>query len=82
MTNPTRLYETERKRQQRARLAEGQTNRVAVYLTDEELKLLRSSVHALDVSESEAIRAALYVAKTEAIRRYITDTRQTPPTQR
>ena len=37
MTNPNRLYETERKRQQRARKQAGRTNKVSVYLTDHEL---------------------------------------------
>lgn len=40
MTNPNRLYETERKRQQRARIAAGQVHKVVLWLNQAEMDAL------------------------------------------
>jgi len=77
MTNPKRLYETERKRQQRARLAEGRVHKVSVYLTGPELESITSG-WAHTEEPSEAIR--MLIQATDA--RLIVTPRQTPPTQR
>ena len=55
MTNPNRLYETERKRQQRARIAAGQVHKVVVYLTEDEFKAATRN----GMSADEGIRGSL-----------------------
>lgn len=59
MTNPKRLYETERKRQQRARKQAGQTNRVAVYLTDQVKTTHAIMAECFDMDDSEIVSYAL-----------------------
>lgn len=63
MTNPKRLYETERKRQQRARISAGQVHKLVVYLTEAEMMAL-DAFRCADQTDEEAIRGAVVFAES------------------
>ena len=59
-TNPKRLYETERKRQQRARISAGQVHKVVVYLTDRQASMLGAVMSRYsDATENDAVTDAI-----------------------
>lgn len=64
MTTPKRLYETERKRQQRARKQAGQVHKVVVYLTNDQKKRLDAYVADARLAlPGDDIDAGKYIAR-------------------
>jgi hypothetical protein len=61
--NPKRLYETERKRQQRARLAEGRVHKVSVYLTLEEWR--KAVNYGVNADPADGLRFGLDMLKPQ-----------------
>lgn len=63
MTNPKRLYETERKRQQRARKQAGQVHKVVVYLTEDQLA--KAIGYGVNADPADGLRFGLNMLKPQ-----------------